>query len=80
MNPKVNAFSRNFVNDVKRCDELERKLRYFEDQLRRNNFPLPKRKPAHIRYEDFTHADDSAETGVNLDELEVIIFSFITNY
>ena len=71
MNPKVNAFSRNFVNDVKRCDELERKLRYFEDQLRRNNFPLPKRKPAHIRYEDFTHADDSAETGVNLDELEV---------
>lgn len=33
LNPNVNAFNRLFVNDVKRCDELERKLRFFSDQV-----------------------------------------------
>ena len=26
MNPDVNAFQRKFVNEVRRCDEMERKL------------------------------------------------------
>ena len=29
----MNAFQRNFVNEIKRCDELERKLNFFEDEL-----------------------------------------------
>lgn len=33
LNPNVNAFHRNFVNEVKRCDEMERKVRFFEDQV-----------------------------------------------
>lgn len=33
--PNVSAFQRNFVNDVKRCDELERKVRFFEDMVER---------------------------------------------
>jgi V-type H+-transporting ATPase subunit a len=33
LNPNVNAFHRNFVNEVKRCDEMERKLRFLEDQV-----------------------------------------------
>jgi len=33
LNPEVNAFQRNFVNEVKRCDEMERKLRFFEEQV-----------------------------------------------
>eukprot|EP00026_Physarum_polycephalum_P003009 Phypoly_transcript_03018.p1 GENE.Phypoly_transcript_03018~~Phypoly_transcript_03018.p1 ORF type:complete len:832 (+),score=146.02 Phypoly_transcript_03018:33-2498(+) len=33
LNPHVNAFHRNFVNEVKRCDEMERKLRFFEEQV-----------------------------------------------
>ena len=28
MNPDVNAFQRKYVNDVRRCDEMERKLRF----------------------------------------------------
>lgn len=35
MNPAVNAFQRNFVNDVKRCDEMDRRLRFLVDQLRK---------------------------------------------
>eukprot|EP01112_Ceratiomyxa_fruticulosa_P019260 TRINITY_DN6281_c0_g1_i1.p1 TRINITY_DN6281_c0_g1~~TRINITY_DN6281_c0_g1_i1.p1 ORF type:complete len:870 (-),score=187.55 TRINITY_DN6281_c0_g1_i1:162-2633(-) len=33
LNPEVNAFQRNFVNEVKRSDEMERKLRFFQDQV-----------------------------------------------
>eukprot|EP00026_Physarum_polycephalum_P002686 Phypoly_transcript_02694.p1 GENE.Phypoly_transcript_02694~~Phypoly_transcript_02694.p1 ORF type:complete len:828 (+),score=115.76 Phypoly_transcript_02694:179-2662(+) len=33
LNPNVNAFHRNFVNEVKRCDEMERKLRFMEEQV-----------------------------------------------
>jgi V-type H+-transporting ATPase subunit a len=33
LNPHVSAFHRNFVNEVKRCDEMERKLRFFEEQV-----------------------------------------------
>lgn len=29
LNPDVNVFQRKFVNEVRRCDEMERKLREF---------------------------------------------------
>eukprot|EP01104_Vermistella_antarctica_P015518 TRINITY_DN5113_c0_g1_i1.p1 TRINITY_DN5113_c0_g1~~TRINITY_DN5113_c0_g1_i1.p1 ORF type:complete len:959 (-),score=225.36 TRINITY_DN5113_c0_g1_i1:9-2522(-) len=40
LNEDVNAFQRHFVNEVKRSDELERKLRYFENELEALNVPL----------------------------------------
>jgi hypothetical protein len=33
LNPSVSAFMRHFANDVKRAEELERRLRYLETQL-----------------------------------------------
>ena len=30
LNPGTNAFQRKFVNEVRRCDEMERKLRFLE--------------------------------------------------
>ncbi|XP_063230730.1 V-type proton ATPase 116 kDa subunit a 1-like isoform X2 [Bacillus rossius redtenbacheri] len=41
LNTDVNAFQRKFVNQVRRCDELERKLRYIEAELRRDNVAVP---------------------------------------
>mmetsp|Transcript_110643 Transcript_110643/g.191789 ORF Transcript_110643/g.191789 Transcript_110643/m.191789 type:complete len:866 (-) Transcript_110643:364-2961(-) len=58
MNPNTSAFQRLFTGDVRRCEESERRLRYFEDQLK--------------RAKDSTHVTtvvDSA-TGETLDSLE----------
>lgn len=33
LNADVSAFQRNFVNEVKRTDEMERKLRFFDEQV-----------------------------------------------
>lgn len=40
LNPDVNAFQRNFVNEVRRCDEMERKLRFFSNQLDKAQIPV----------------------------------------
>eukprot|EP01097_Dermamoeba_algensis_P008082 TRINITY_DN5250_c0_g1_i1.p1 TRINITY_DN5250_c0_g1~~TRINITY_DN5250_c0_g1_i1.p1 ORF type:complete len:795 (-),score=169.28 TRINITY_DN5250_c0_g1_i1:76-2460(-) len=37
LNPDVNAFQRHFVREVKRADELDRKVRYFADQVVKAN-------------------------------------------
>jgi len=33
LNPNVNAFQRKFVNEVRRCEEMERKLRYLDNEI-----------------------------------------------
>ncbi|XP_076823814.1 V-type proton ATPase 116 kDa subunit a 1-like [Clavelina lepadiformis] len=40
LNPNVNAFLRKFVHDVRRCDEMERKLRFLERELNKDNIPV----------------------------------------
>jgi V-type H+-transporting ATPase subunit a len=37
LNPTVTAFQRNFINEVKRADEMERKIRFFEDEINKLN-------------------------------------------
>jgi len=33
LNPHVNMFQRAFINEVKQCDEMERRLRYIREQI-----------------------------------------------
>eukprot|EP01012_Entosiphon_sulcatum_P002517 TRINITY_DN1053_c0_g1_i1.p1 TRINITY_DN1053_c0_g1~~TRINITY_DN1053_c0_g1_i1.p1 ORF type:complete len:851 (-),score=223.96 TRINITY_DN1053_c0_g1_i1:65-2578(-) len=35
LNENVSAFQRLFTNDIRRCEEAERRLRFFEEQLRK---------------------------------------------
>lgn len=41
LNADVNAFQRKFVSEVRRCDELERKLRYIEAEVNKENLHIP---------------------------------------
>ncbi|KAJ4454777.1 hypothetical protein PAPYR_10425 [Paratrimastix pyriformis] len=40
MNPTVNAARRQFISAVKRCSEIQRKLRFFDDQVKKANMPV----------------------------------------
>lgn len=44
LNPDVNAFQRKFVNEVRRCDEMERKLRYIEVEVQKDGVHVPQVK------------------------------------
>lgn len=39
MNPNANAFQRNFVNEVRRAEDMEKKLRYFQTMIERAGIP-----------------------------------------
>ncbi|XP_011497363.1 PREDICTED: V-type proton ATPase 116 kDa subunit a isoform 1 isoform X2 [Ceratosolen solmsi marchali] len=40
LNGDVNYFQRKFVNEVRRCDEMERKLRYIEAEVKKDGVPI----------------------------------------
>lgn len=40
LKPDTNAFQRKFVNEIRRCDEMERKLRYLEKEIKRDSVPV----------------------------------------
>ncbi|XP_078080145.1 V-type proton ATPase 116 kDa subunit a 1 isoform X1 [Mustelus asterias] len=40
LNPDVNVFQRKFVNEVRRCEEMDRKLRFVEKEIRKANLAI----------------------------------------
>jgi V-type H+-transporting ATPase subunit a len=42
LNPDVNQFQRKFVNELRRCDEMERKLRFLEKECKKDGIKVAK--------------------------------------
>uniref|UniRef100_A0AAQ6ALT7 V-type proton ATPase subunit a n=1 Tax=Amphiprion ocellaris TaxID=80972 RepID=A0AAQ6ALT7_AMPOC len=40
LNPDVNVFQRKFVNEVRRCEEMDRKLRFVEKEIKKAAIPM----------------------------------------
>ncbi|XP_056262455.1 V-type proton ATPase 116 kDa subunit a isoform X2 [Pseudoliparis swirei] len=40
LNPDVNVFQRKFVNEVRRCEEMDRKLRFVDKEVRKAKIPI----------------------------------------
>jgi V-type H+-transporting ATPase subunit a len=38
--PQVNSFQRKFINEVRRCEEMERKLRFLEKEISKDGIPF----------------------------------------
>jgi len=75
MKPDVNTFHRTFISEVKRADELERKLRYFGSQLcqavEENLLPEAPEPLVDDRYEEYE---------AKFDEIERELQQMSTNY
>eukprot|EP01023_Acetabularia_acetabulum_P007407 TRINITY_DN131_c1_g1_i3.p1 TRINITY_DN131_c1_g1~~TRINITY_DN131_c1_g1_i3.p1 ORF type:complete len:878 (+),score=198.42 TRINITY_DN131_c1_g1_i3:100-2733(+) len=63
MNPEKSAFQRTYANQVKRCEEMARKLRFFEDQVTRADA-----RPGLLTGADGANSFDDLEN--RLEELE----------
>lgn len=72
----MNAFQRNFVNEVKRADEMLRKLRVFQKQIEQYNKEAEEAGTELVPY-DRDEITDTPLSRVNMDELEV---SFLTSF
>ncbi|KAH8325716.1 hypothetical protein KR067_004987 [Drosophila pandora] len=45
LNEEVSAFQRKYVTEVRRCDDMERRLRYIESEMKTDELKLPELKP-----------------------------------
>ncbi|KAH8353069.1 hypothetical protein KR084_008671 [Drosophila pseudotakahashii] len=45
LNDEVSAFQRKYVTEVRRCDDMERRLRYVESEMKKDEVKLPVLKP-----------------------------------
>ncbi|XP_016980806.1 V-type proton ATPase 116 kDa subunit a1 [Drosophila rhopaloa] len=45
LNDEVSAFQRKYVTEVRRCDDMERRLRYVESEMKKDEVKLPTLRP-----------------------------------
>ena len=72
LNPDVNLFQRSFVNEVRRTDEMERRLDFLEAQIQAEegepSSSEGEKQVFSIDYESFSHEPTRAE---EISDLEV---------
>ena len=75
-NPEMSTFQRKFVAEVKRCEELERILRYIGNEARKENIisPVPDEEPKAPNPKAVT------ELEANLQQYEKTLSDLTNNY
>ncbi|CAG8550039.1 8482_t:CDS:10 [Rhizophagus irregularis] len=58
LNPDVNAFQRAFVGEIRRYDEMERHLRFFETQITKSDIPVRPLTGINARVRNAQEVDD----------------------
>jgi len=78
LNPNVNMFQRAFINEVKQCDEMERRLRYIREQIAKEKRLLARGETlvASAGLDDATIARESG-VGAKTDEHGRPIFNMV---
>ncbi|TRY71734.1 hypothetical protein TCAL_03410, partial [Tigriopus californicus] len=76
LNPEVSSFQRKFVSEVKRCEEMERKMRYIQKEAMRDELPIhePDENPPAPAPREMTELETS------LSHLEKDLSDVTTNY
>ena len=77
LNPEVSAFQRQFVSEVKRCEEMERILRFVETEALKEKIEIPDQKE-----ENFSAPAprEMVELESNLTTIETNLKEVNTNY
>ena len=73
MNEGVNMFQRHFANEIKRADELDRRLRFFEDQLVRE-LEWEETFATHLEFGDIPLETTTAYDINDLEVLSLVIY------
>lgn len=69
MNPNVNPFQRSFVGEIRRIDEMARRVRFFAGQIEKEKDPIPIR-PLYDSAPLITVGPRAAQT---MDELDTVL-------
>ncbi|OQV19812.1 V-type proton ATPase 116 kDa subunit a isoform 1 [Hypsibius exemplaris] len=76
LNRDVNAFQRKFVNEIRRCDDIERILRFLEKQCQKEKVPILR-----LGENPLTPSPrELADLETTLEKLELEMKEFNTNY
>lgn len=77
LNPDVSSFQRQFVSEVKRCEEMERKLRYIETEIVKDEIPINEESKDSIQA---PAPREMTELEANLTTIESNLREVNTNY
>ena len=64
LNSELTPFQRRYVSSVKRCDELERKIRFFTSEI--DKFGLPRASDTTVEQFMAAEAEEQMQTAVHM--------------
>ena len=70
LNPDLTPFQRRYVSVIKRCDEIERKIRYIHGEVKKVNIPVQPAGSVEAFVDKFSTHDSSSAGAKLMEDLE----------